>query len=427
MLKTRSFLDRHLPTVARLFSSRKQLPPPPKLLEDRRAAPPVLLPVYRRSNIEIARGDGAWLEDTAGKRYLDFASGIATNSLGHGHPAVVEALKDQADILWHASNLYRHPLQEKLAKELVDVSFADTVFFSNSGSEAVETGLKMIRRHHDFHGRPERYRMIVFEGGFHGRSMACISAATPGIATEGYAPLLDGFDRVPPGDLAAVRAALTPYTAGILVEPVQGEGGVRVMDAEFLRGLRELANEFGLLLFFDEVQCGYGRTGHLFAHEEAGVTPDIISLAKGMGAGFPLAATLATASAAAGMAPGSHGSTYGGNLLGMAVGLAALEVINQEDFLKNVRYHGSLLRSELRKLASEFPSFLAEVRGTGLMIGLEMTGRHRDFADYLREAGLMTAPAYGQVIRFLPPLTVTEEEIMEAVTLLRGALESWKK
>lgn len=377
-----------------------------------------VMPVYRRSAVVMARGEGCYLFDEAGKRYLDFATGIAVNALGHCHPHVVGALKSQADLLWHCSNLYRIPMQEKLAKRLVDATFADTVFFCSSGVEAVECGIKIIRK-----CSAPRYRIITFEGGFHGRSFAGISAGGTPAARDGYAPLLEGFDRVAFNDLAAVEKAIKPETAGVLIEAVQGEGGVRVADAEFLRGLRALCDRHNLLLMMDEVQCGMGRTGTLFAFEQAGITPDIAATAKGIGNGFPLAATLATEKAAGCMTPGSHGSTYGSNPLAMAVGNAVLDVMLEPSFLRNVIIIGRLLKQELEKIANKYPKLITEVRGDGLILGLKTAGPHYALAERLRANGLLTAPAAGDsVIRILPPLIIGQEHVDEATGILHAVL-----
>jgi len=384
-----------------------------------------VLPVYRRSNITITRGEGVYLFSPDGKRYLDFAAGIAVNALGHCHPHLVEALKAQADTLWHCSNMYQIPGLTRFAERLVAASFADKVFFCNSGGEAVECGLKMLRKYHDATGHPERYRVITMEGGFHGRTLACISAGGNDIARKGYEPLVDGFDRAEFNNLQAVEAAIGAETAAILVEPIQGEGGIRIATHEFLQGLRKLADRHGLLLFIDEVQCGMGRTGALFAHEQAGVTPDIVSAAKGIGNGFPLAACLATDAAACGMTPGSHGSTYGSNPLAMAVGNAVLDVVLAPGFFEHVAHVGAYLKTGLQTLVNEFPRLLEDVRGTGLMLGLKTRMPHGDLVDRLRIAGLLTAPAENQVIRIVPPLIIEEKHVDEAMEILRGVAEEW--
>jgi acetylornithine/N-succinyldiaminopimelate aminotransferase len=384
-----------------------------------------VLPVYRRSNITIIRGEGVYLFSPDGKRYLDFASGIAVNALGHCHPHLVKALKAQAETLWHCSNMYQMPGLSRFADRLIAECFADKVFFCNSGGEAVECGLKMIRKFHDANDKPERYRVITMEGGFHGRTLACISAGGNDIARKGYEPLVDGFDRVPFGDLAAVEAAITPETAAVLAEPIQGEGGIRVASHEFLQGLRKICDQRGLLLFIDEVQCGMGRTGKLFAFEHAGIKPDIVSVAKGIGNGFPLAACLATEQAAWGMTPGSHGSTYGSNPLAMAVGNAVLDIMLAPGFFDHVVQMGSLLKTGLQNTVERFPKVLAEVRGMGLMMGVKTHVPLMEMVDRLRAQGLLTAPAEDHVIRIVPPLIVEEEQIQEALAKLSNACEGF--
>ncbi len=378
-----------------------------------------VLPVYRRSNITISRGEGVYLFAPDGRRYLDFAAGIAVNSLGHCHPHVVSALKKQADILWHCSNMYQVPELNKFAERLTSVCFADKVFFANSGGEAVECGLKIVRKYHDVNGNPERFRVITMEGGFHGRSFACISAGGNEVARSGYAPLLDGFDRVEFNNLEAVKAAVTPETAAILVEPIQGEGGVREASHEFLQGLRKIADQHGLLLFIDEVQCGMGRTGALFAHQQSGVVPDIVSAAKGIGNGFPLAACLVTDKVASCMQTGTHGSTYGSNPLAMAVGNAVLDVMLAPEFFRHVEKVGKLLKDELLAVAYEFPKIFSEVRGRGLILGIKASVPHVQFVEKLRENGLFTSPAEGNVIRITPPLIIEEKHMRDAIEIIR--------
>lgn len=360
-----------------------------------------------------------------GKRYLDFASGIAVNALGHCHPHITSALKSQADTLWHCSNMYRMEGLERLAERFTKHTFADKIFFCNSGSEAVECGLKMLRKYHDATDNPDKYRVITMTGGFHGRTLACISAGGNDVARAGYAPLLDGFDRAEFNNLASVKTAITPQTAAILVEPIQGEGGVHVATKEFLQGLRKLCDEYGLLLFIDEVQCGMGRTGYLFAHEMAGIKPDIVSVAKGIGNGFPLAACLMTDAVASAVTPGSHGSTYGSNPLAMAVGNAVLDVMLADGFLQHVQHIGALLRQRLSELAATFPTMISEVRGHGLMLGIKTVKPAREFAEYLRTLGLFTAPAEDSVIRILPPLIITEANVEEAIQILTRACKEY--
>lgn len=377
------------------------------------------LPVYRRSQISIVRGEGVFLFDEQGKRYLDFAAGIGVNSLGHCHPAAVAALKEQADVLWHCSNLYRMPGLEALSKLMVDNSFADTVFFCSTGAEAVETGLKMMRKYQRSKGG-NKYRIITFEGGFHGRSLACISAGGNQVARDGFGPLLEGFDQIAFGDLRAVEAAITDETAGILIEPVQGEGGVRPADAAFLKGLRALCDANDLVLFFDEVQCGMGRVGTFCAYESYGVEPDMMAVAKGIGTGFPLGACLTKEVIAAAMTPGSHGSTYGSNPLAMAVGKAVVEALLAPGFLEAVKQRGQELRAGLEKLAAKHPDVVEELRGIGLMQGIRLKSEHDAYAmaETLRHAGLMTAPAQQNVLRLLPPLIVERQQISQALDLL---------
>ena len=381
---------------------------------------PTLLPVYNRIDVVFERGAGAWLWDREGRRYLDFTSGIAVCALGHAHPHLVAALTAQARRLWHVSNLFRIAELERLAARLVAHSFADTVFVCNSGAEAVEACIKLVRRHFWARGEPQRHRIVTFEGSFHGRTLATISAAGSRRLTEGFAPLLDGFDIVPFGDLAAVEAAVGSHTAAVMIEPVQGEGGVRAATAEFLQGLRRLCDERELLLVYDEVQCGMGRTGRLFAHEWAGAQPDVMALAKGLGGGFPIGACLATARAAEAMTPGTHGSTFGGNPLACAVANAVLDILCEAGFLEGVQAKGQHLRAALDDLAERYPTAIAEVRGLGLMLGIKVHGDHHAFAARLRERGLLTVPAADNVLRLLPPLIVGDEEIQEAIRILEA-------
>lgn len=381
------------------------------------------MPTYARADIAFERGEGAYLYDAQGRAYLDFASGIAVTGLGHGHPHLVGALVGQARKLWHTSNLFEIPGQQRLAERLVANSFADTVFFCNSGAEAVECGLKLIRKYFDETGQPDRYRVVTFEGAFHGRTLATVSAGGQPKHLDGFGPPVDGFDKVPFGDTNALRAAIGPETAALLVEPVQGESGIRPAPQGFLRALREVADEFGLLLFFDEIQCGMGRTGTLFAYEHTGVAPDVMAIAKGIGGGFPLAVCLATETAASGMTPGCHGSTYGGGPLATAVGNAVLDVVLANGFLDQVKRTGRLLRKRLEAVASAHPQVLEEVRGLGLMLGLKCRCPHRDMVARLRAHGLLTAPADDNVVRFLPPMIIEESHIDEAVGCLERACE----
>ena len=383
---------------------------------------PTLLPVYKRIDITFERGEGSWLYDKSGRRWLDFTSGIAVNGLGHAHPHLVKAVQEQAAKLWHVSNLFRIESLEKLADRLVAASFADTVFACNSGAEAVEGCIKVARRFHWANGRPERNRLVTFEGAFHGRTMAAISAAGGAKMVDGFGPLLDGFDRVPFDDEQALRDAIGERTAGILVEPIQGEGGIRPITVERLRLMRSLCDEHGLLLIFDEVQCGLGRTGKMFAHEWAGITPDIMALAKGLGGGFPSGAVLATARAASGMDTSTHGSTFGGNPLATTVANAVLDVMLAPGFLDQVKARGELLRGRLEEIAGRHPDKIAEVRGQGLLVGVKMIAPNAEVAAKLRDADLLTVPASDNVVRLLPPLTVSEEEIALACEIFEQVI-----
>jgi len=380
-----------------------------------------VLPTYAREDISFVRGEGAYLFSEKGDRYLDFAAGIAVNALGHAHPKLVAALTDQAARLWHTSNLYRIPGQERLAGRLVDASFADTVFFGNSGVEAIECAIKMARRFHYARGNGARFRTITFEGAFHGRTLAAIAAGGQPKYLEGFGPRTDGFDQVIFGDLGAVEAAISPATAAILIEPVQGEGGLRPAEPEFLRGLRRLCDEHGLMLIFDEVQTGVGRTGKLFAHEWAEVTPDIMATAKGIGGGFPMGACLATEHAASGMTVGSHASTFGGNPLAMAVGNAVLDVVLAPGFLENVQRVANFARQQLAALPSEFPEVFDDVRGQGLMLGLKMKVPNSEFVEKLRARHLLAVGAGGNVVRLLPPLIIDEDHVREALLIISDA------
>jgi len=377
-----------------------------------------VMPSYARVDIAFDRGDGAYLFTSDGKRYLDFASGVAVTALGHGHPHLVEALTNQAAKLWHCSNLFRIPEQERLAHRLVANSFADTAFFCNSGAEAVEAGLKLVRKFQHDTGNPDRYRMVTFNGSFHGRTLSTISASANAAHQAGFGPLVEAFDHVAFGNLNEVRDAITPETAGILVEAVQGEGGIRPGDAAFLKGLREACDEFGLLLFFDEVQTGMGRTGHLFGYEWAGVTPDVIAIAKGLGGGFPVGACLATERAAIGITPGTHGSTFGGNPLAMAVANAVLDVLLEDGFLAGVRSTGDALMRRMDGVARQWPQIIDSVRGVGMLIGLKCVVPAGEVVTACREAGLLTVPAGDNVVRLLPPLIIGESHVAEAVEMV---------
>ena len=382
---------------------------------------PALLPTYNRTDIAFVRGEGSYLFDEQDKRYLDFGAGIAVNAFGHANPRLVAALTEQAGKLWHTSNLYRVPGQESLARKLVAHSFADTAFFTNSGAEACELAFKMARRYQYVSGHPERFQIISFEGAFHGRTLAGIAAGGNEKYLEGFGPKVQGFDQVPLGDMAALTKAIGPSTAALIIEPLQGEGGVRVVAPEFLRALRKLCEDKGLLLIFDEIQTGVGRTGKLFAYEWLGIAPDIMCLAKAIGGGFPLGALLATAEAAKGMTVGTHGTTYGGNPLAMAVGNAALDIVLSPGFLEHVGRIGNYLNQQLGALTAAHPAVFESVRGFGLMLGLKMKIPNGDFITAAREAGLIVLPAGENVVRLLPPLTLSEEEARQGVDLLGRA------
>jgi acetylornithine/N-succinyldiaminopimelate aminotransferase len=377
-----------------------------------------VLPTYARADIAFTSGEGAYLYSESGERYLDFGAGVAVTGLGHAHPHLVKALTEQAGKLWHTSNLYRISEQERLAERLCAASFADKVFFANSGAEAMECAIKMARKFHSHNGHPERYRLITFEGAFHGRTLATIAAGGQEKHLAGFGPKMDGFDQAPLNDIEAVRAAITPETAGFLIEPIQGEGGVRQVDPAFLRALRTLADQQGLLLVMDEVQTGIGRTGKLFAYEWAGVTPDIMGLAKGLGGGFPIGACLATEAAAAGMLAGSHGSTFGGNPLAMAVGNAVLDVMLDDDFLAGVRHKSLLLKQKLAEIQDLHSDVIEEVRGHGLLLGLKCRVPNTEFVAALLSEKLLAVAAGDNVVRFLPPLIVDDAQISEACAKL---------
>ncbi len=376
------------------------------------------MPAFARADIAFERGEGAYLFTADGRRYLDFASGVAVTALGHAHPHLVAALTDQARKLWHVSNLFQIPEQERLARRLAEASFADMVFFANSGAEAVECGLKLVRKYHHDAGAPERYRVITCEGAFHGRTLATIAAGGQEKHLKGFGPKVDGFDQVAYGNLNELRAAITRQTAAILVEPVQGEGGVRAASAEYLRGLRAVADEYGLLLFFDEVQTGMGRTGRLFAHEWSGVAPDVLATAKGIGGGFPLGACLATEKVGRVMTAGSHGSTFGGNPLAMAVGNAVLDVLLADGFLDGVARVAGRLRERLEAVARRHPAVIEEVRGMGLLLGLKCRVPNTELTARLRQAGLLAVPAGDNVVRLLPPLIIDDSHVEEAAGIL---------
>jgi acetylornithine/N-succinyldiaminopimelate aminotransferase len=382
---------------------------------------PSVLPTYARAPLTFVKGEGSWLIEADGRRFLDLGAGIAVNALGHAHPALVKALTDQAQTLWHTSNLYHIPQQEALANKLVDASFADTVFFTNSGTESCELAVKMARKHFHAAGQPDRVEIIAFEGSFHGRSSAGIAAAGSEKMTAGFGPLLPGFTHLPWGDHDALNAAVSDTTAAILIEPVQGEGGIRPLPDQCLKGLRDLCDEHGILLILDEVQCGMGRTGKLFAHEWAGIEPDIMMVAKGIGGGFPLGAVLATENAASGMTAGTHGSTYGGNPLACAVGCAVMDHIADEAFLANVNRVAGQLRQGLEGLIATHPDIFDSVRGAGLMLGLKCKAPNMDVLNAAYDAQLITVPAADNVIRLLPALNITEDEVTEALHRLDQA------
>lgn len=384
------------------------------------ASSAALMNVYNRADLAFERGEGVYLYATDGRRYLDFMAGIAVDALGHAHPHLVEALTAQAKKLWHVSNIYRIPEQERLADRLVDNTFADVVFFGNSGAEAVECGIKTIRKYHHDAGHPEKNRIITCEGAFHGRTLATCFAAGQEKLVKGFGPAVPGFDHVPFGNLNELRNAITPETGGILVEPVQGEGGIRPGSDDYLRGLRAVADEFDLLLMYDEVQCGVGRTGKLFAYEWSGAAPDVMAIAKGIGGGFPVGACLATKKAASGMTPGTHGSTFGGNPLAMAVGNAVLDVVLEKGFLERVQRTAGHLLKTLEGLVARFPAVFVEARAKGLMAGLRCVDGvvNTDMVAALRAVGLLTAGAGGNVVRFVPPLIVEPAQIDEAAAII---------
>jgi len=380
-----------------------------------------LLPTYARTDFAFERGTGARLFTTTGEEFLDFGAGIAVASLGHAHPHLVEALTRQAGNLWHTSNLYRIPEGERLARRLTEATFADTVFFTNSGAEALECAIKMARKYHASEGHPERFRLITFEGAFHGRTLATIAAGGQQKYIDGFGPKVEGFDQVAFGDIEAVKHAVGPETAGILIEPVQGEGGIRPAPPAFLKALRRLCDDNGLLLVLDEVQSGVGRTGKLFAHEWAGITPDIMAIAKGIGGGFPMGACLAAENAAKGMTAGTHGSTFGGNPLAMAVGNAVLDVVLEKGFLDHVQKAGLRLRQKLARLADQYPRVIEEVRGEGLMLGLKCRVPNGDLVKACAAEHVLVIAAGENVVRLLPPLIVSDADIDDAVTRIEKA------
>ena len=380
-----------------------------------------VLPTYNRAPLAFTSGEGSWLTAEDGTRYLDLGAGIAVNALGHANPALVAALTEQAGKLWHVSNLYRIPEQERLAEALVEATFADTVFFTNSGTEAAELAIKMARKYHYDKGAPGRTQIVAFEGSFHGRSTGAIAAAGAEKMVKGYGPLMPGFTHLKWADHEAMRAAITDQTCAVIIEPIQGEGGIRVVPDQCLKGLRDLCDSTGTLLIFDEVQCGMGRTGRLFAHEWAGVTPDIMMVAKGIGGGFPLGAVLATENAASGMVAGTHGSTYGGNPLACAVGSKVVEIITSPGFLDQVVAKGARFRQGLESLVAAHPTVFEGVRGEGLMLGLKCRATNTDIVKAGYAQHVLTVPAADNVIRLLPALTITEADLAEAVKRLDAA------
>ena len=380
-----------------------------------------VMPTYARAEVAFEQGDGPYLISDSGKRYLDFSSGIAVTSLGHAHPHLVDALKQQAEKLWHTSNLYRIPSQERLAERLVANSFADTVFFGNSGAEALECSIKVARKYQQTTGAPERYRILTFEGAFHGRTLATLAAGGQEKHLEGFGPVVDGFDQVPWSNAAAAREAIGKQTAAILVEPIQGEGGVRMPAVNFLRDLRKLADETGVLLLLDEVQTGMGRTGKLLAHENFGIAPDVAAIAKALGGGFPIGACLTTADAAQGMTAGSHGSTFGGNPLAVTAANAVLDIMLTPGFFEHVELMHQRLIAGIEGIARHYQGVIGEVRGLGLLIGMRCIGNNTDLVEALYDRNLLAVPAGDNVVRFLPPLIVEERHVDEALEKLGNA------
>ena len=382
---------------------------------------PSILPTYNRAPLAFAKGEGSWLTTVDGARYLDLGAGIAVNALGHANPDLVATLTEQAGQLWHVSNLYQIPQQQKLADLLVDNTFADTVFFTNSGTEAAELAIKMARKYWYDKGQPERIEILTFEGAFHGRSTGAIAASGTEKMVKGYGPLMPGFKTLPFGDHDALRAAISDKTAAVMLEPIQGEGGVRVLPDSCLKGLRDLCDETGALMILDEVQCGVGRTGKLFAHEWAGITPDIMMVAKGIGGGFPLGAVLATENAASGMVAGTHGSTYGGNPLGCAVGARVMELVADPAFLAEVNRKAAFFNQGLEGLVASHPEIYEGVRGAGLMLGLKCKAPNADIVKANYDQNLLTVPAADNVIRLLPALNISDADIAEALARLDRA------
>ena len=380
-----------------------------------------LLPTYARVNLAFERGEGAWLVATDGERYLDFSSGVAVNALGHAHPRLVAAVTEQAQKVWHVSNLYQMPEAERVAQRLCDASFAEVVFFCNSGAEAMECAIKMARKYHAVNGAPERYRIITFEGAFHGRTLATLAAGGQKKYLDGFGPVVEGFDQVPFNDLEATKRAITPETGAILIEPIMGEGGVRVVEPFFLRALRELCDRHGLLLLFDEIQTGMGRTGELFAYQRAGIAPDIMALAKALGGGFPVGACLATSEAAKGMTTGTHGSTFGGNPLAMSAANAVLDVMLAPGFLERVRRNALLFKQRLAEIKDRHPAVVAEIRGEGFLVGVRALVPAGELVDALRAEKMIAVSAGDNVVRLLPPLIISEQDIAEGIRRLDRA------
>ena len=385
-----------------------------------------VLPTYNRAPLAFVKGEGSWLIEADGRRFLDLGAGIGVCALGHAHPALVAALAKQAAALWHTSNLYQIPAQAALAQKLVQETFADTVFFTNSGTEACELAIKMVRKYWHDRNQPERGEIITFDGSFHGRSAAGIAAAGAEKLTKGFAPLLAGFSHLPFDDPDALGAAISDQTAAVLVEPIQGEGGIRPLSDQSLQNIRALCDAAGALLILDEVQCGMGRTGRLFAHEWADIIPDIMMVAKGIGGGFPLGAVLASEAAAAGMTAGTHGSTYGGNPLGCAVGLAVMEIIAEPEFLAEVSRKSGLLRQKLEGLVADHPDIFEDARGSGLMLGLKCKVTNTDLVKAAYAQQILTVPAADNVVRLLPPLNISDDDIADAITRLHAAAETLK-
>ena len=386
-----------------------------------------VLPTYNRAAVSFERGVGARAYTAEGVEYLDFGAGVAVNSCGHAHPHLIQALNEQASKIWHTSNIYQMPGQTKLAERLIAHSFADTVFFCNSGTEATELAIKMARKFHYVNGAPERVEIITFEGAFHGRTLAALAAGGQEKYLEGFGPKASGFVQVAFGDHKALEAAIGPNTAAMYIEPVQGEGGIRPVPHQCLRGLRELCDKHGILLMFDEIQCGIGRTGKLFAHEWAGITPDIMAVAKGIGGGFPLGAVLATENAAIGMVAGTHGSTFGGNPLATAVGNAVLDVILGEGFLDNVLRQSINLKQKLERLKDQHPTIIEDVRGSGLMVGIKCKVPNTALQKAALDEKLLIIGAGDNVVRLLPPLIVNDADVTEAVNKLERACVALEK